>query len=81
MTVVNRPDKPDAKAKSNEMPPPSFPPTTFPAKEAIRQTIHVAREQSSHPHHGRLDGIVRTGGIVAGRRSGEHRKQLDRHAG
>ena len=66
MAPAKRPEKPDAKATSIERPPLSFPVAIFPAKEAIRQTIQVAREQSSHPHHGRLDGIIGTGGIVAG---------------
>jgi hypothetical protein len=65
MAPVKKPEKPDAKATSIERPPLSFPPAIFPAKEAIRHMIQVAREQSSHPHHGRLDGIIGMGGIVS----------------
>jgi len=66
MAPAKRPEQPDAKATSIERPPLSFPPAAiFPAKEAIRQMIHVAREQSNHPHHGRFDGIIGMGGIVS----------------
>ena len=70
MAPAKRLEKPDAKATSIERPP--FPLAIIPEKEAIRQTIQVAREQSSHPHHGRLDGIIGTGGIVAGESVCDH---------